>query len=138
MNREPPRRTVLLAGAAGAGVAALSACAKGGGNPARVSSQPAGTELVALAAVPVGGAKSVTLPGGGPAIVARPTAATAVCFNAVCTHAGCTVAPHGAELDCPCHGSVFDAFTGAVRNGPASQPLQRIPVRVVAGKVVTG
>jgi Rieske Fe-S protein len=30
---------------------------------------------------------------------------------------------------CPCHGSVFNARTGAVEQGPASQPLP--PKRVV-------
>ena len=39
---------------------------------------------------------------GSPAIVARPTATTAVAFSAICTHEGCTVNPAGSELDCPC------------------------------------
>ena len=28
-------------------------------------------------------------------------------------------------IDCPCHGSRFDAVTGAVANGPATTPLPR-------------
>jgi nitrite reductase/ring-hydroxylating ferredoxin subunit len=135
---QPTRRAALLAGAGGAGVLALAACSPRTGGAAQPTSQPAGRQLVALDAVPVGGAKSVSLPDGSPAVVARPTSTSAVCFSAVCTHEGCTVAPNGNRLDCPCHGSVFDALTGAVRNGPAVQPLQRISVRVVAGKVVTG
>jgi Rieske Fe-S protein len=59
-----------------------------------------------------------------------------VCFSAICTHEGCTVLRSGNRLDCPCHGSVFDALTGAVLNGPAAEPLPRIPVRVTGGKVV--
>jgi Rieske Fe-S protein len=91
---------------------------------------------VALSAVPVGGVVSVTGPGGGPAVVAQPTAGTAVAFSAVCTHLGCTVAPAGNELHCPCHGSRYDAFTGQVIRGPAPLPLPSIPVTVQGGEVV--
>jgi Rieske Fe-S protein len=95
------------------------------------------TTLTALADVEVGAAKAVTLPNGAPAVVARPTTATAVCFSAVCTHQGCTVAPSGAKLVCPCHGSEFNALTGAVLQGPAASPLPKVAVKVQAGKVVT-
>ncbi|HYE95801.1 MAG TPA: Rieske (2Fe-2S) protein [Rubricoccaceae bacterium] len=44
-----------------------------------------------------------------------------------CTHRGCTVEPAGDRLGCPCHGSEF-AFTGEVLQGPASEPLLRLPV----------
>jgi Rieske Fe-S protein len=59
----------------------------------------------------------VNLPDGDPAIVARPTANTAVAFSAKCTHMGCTVQPAGSELHCPCHGSKYNALTGAVIQG---------------------
>jgi Rieske Fe-S protein len=49
---------------------------------------------------------------------------------------GCTVAPNGPRLDCPCHGSIYNAFTGAVVNGPASQPLPPFGVRIEDGYVV--
>jgi Rieske Fe-S protein len=133
------RRTVLLVGAGGAGLAVLAACSPGsdgtpGGAPA---SQSAGKALATLADIPVGEAMSVTLPDGGPAVVARPTADRAVCFSAVCTHQGCTVQPDGAQLNCPCHGSQFNALTGKVLQGPAIQALPPIPVAVKNGKVVT-
>jgi Rieske Fe-S protein len=38
-------------------------------------------------------------------------------------------------LDCPCHGSRFDAETGAVTRGPATQPLAPVPVVVRDGNV---
>jgi Rieske Fe-S protein len=69
--------------------------------------------------------------------VARPTDTDAVAFSAICTHQGCTVAPSGSRLNCPCHGSVFNALTGAVEHGPARSPLPSIPVKVVNGNVVT-
>jgi Rieske Fe-S protein len=137
VTRDPSRRTVLLTGAGGAGLAALAACANGGGNPAQTTRHPAGHPLATLASIPVGRAKSVSLPDGSPAFRARPTPTTVVCLSAICTHAGCTVMPNGAQLDCPCHGSVFNALTGAVERTPATQPLSKIPVRVRGGQVFT-
>ena len=131
------RRAVLAAGAGGAGALALAACGAGGGTAAPPTHETAGKSLTALSAVPVGSAKSVSLPDGSPAIVARPTSSTAVCFSAICTHQGCTVAPNGDKLDCPCHGSRYNALTGAVINGPAPRPLAKIPVKVTNGNVVT-
>jgi Rieske Fe-S protein len=59
-------------------------------------------------------------------------------FSAVCTHQGCTVGSVGAgAIVCPCHGSRFDAETGAVIAGPASQPLPEIPIVVRDTNVYT-
>lgn len=118
-----------------AGAATLAAC--GGGSSPSPATEPAGHSLSALSAVPLGRAKSVTLPNGAPAVLARPTATTVVCLSAVCTHQGCTVQPNGAELDCPCHGSRFNALTGQVIQGPAQTPLPKVPVRIVNGQVET-
>lgn len=85
--------------------------------------------------MPLGSAVPATLK-GQPVIVAQPTAGHAVAFSAICPHAGCTVAPKGAELDCPCHGSKFNATTGAVLNGPAVRPLTPVAVTVKDGEVV--
>jgi Rieske Fe-S protein len=61
-----------------------------------------------------------------------------VAFSARCTHMGCTVKPSGAKLQCPCHGSQFDALTGEVQKGPAEKPLADFPVKVERGAVVAG
>jgi Rieske Fe-S protein len=133
------RRTVLAAATVAAGAGALAACSKGsGGGGGGAKGQPADRQLVRLADVPVGGATAVNLPDGTPAVVARPSAGTAACFSAICTHQGCTVAVRGKELDCPCHGSRFNALTGAVLTGPATAPLEKVPVKVTGGLVVTG
>ena len=98
------------------------------------SAKPAGTQLAKLADIKVGEAVSAKLD-GKPVLVSRPTSTTAVCFSAICTHQGCTVAPAGKELDCPCHGSSFNATTGAVLGGPAPSPLNKVNVTVTDGVV---
>ena len=55
--------------------------------------------------------------------------------STVCTHMGCSVGAAGKQLDCPCHGSVFDAQTGAVVNGPAQTPLQSYQVAQVGNEI---
>jgi glycine/D-amino acid oxidase-like deaminating enzyme/nitrite reductase/ring-hydroxylating ferredoxin subunit len=47
--------------------------------------------------------------------------------SAVCTHVGCHLHWNSLEVcwDCPCHGSQF-AVDGAVLNGPAVAPLERL------------
>jgi thiosulfate dehydrogenase [quinone] large subunit len=54
-------------------------------------------------------------------------------FDAVCTHAGCTVQWDRADrlLLCPCHGAAFDPEHGAaVLDGPTSEPLATLPIQV--------
>ena len=136
-RRGVDRRTVLAAGASVVGVGLLAACATGsdGSSGGGVQATPGGP-LVALADVPVGGAVSVTTAGGDKVVVAQPEAGQVVAFSAICTHRGCTVAPAGDRLNCPCHGSVFEAFTGAVVNGPADEPLPAFPVKLDGTDVV--
>jgi thiosulfate dehydrogenase (quinone) large subunit len=60
---------------------------------------------------------------GAPDIVVRQSNGKLSAHSAICTHAGCTVGYSGGQLVCPCHGSVFDAASGAVLQGPAVTPL---------------
>lgn len=84
------------------------------------------------------------LPAGGGVVthgvaITRDAAGDVHAFSATCTHQGCTVAPSGhGTLDCPCHGSRFDADTGAVIQGPASRPLPPVSVTVQGDRVVRG
>lgn len=72
-------------------------------------------------------------------VVTRGAGNTVHGFSAVCTHQGCLVSAVGnGEITCPCHGSAFDATTGAVRRGPAQKPLPPVAVSVVNGSVVAG
>jgi cytochrome b6-f complex iron-sulfur subunit len=54
-----------------------------------------------------------------------------------CTHAGCKVALPNAErsLECPCHGSAFNAADGSVTSGPANKPLKRLKLELRSGDV---
>lgn len=100
------------------------------------SGSPNGVRLGLASAVPVGGAASFTDPAEGvPAFVVQPTRGTFREFSAVCTHAGCPVQFDGQNdaFVCPCHGSVFDAATGTVIQGPAPPALQRIPIALGPG-----
>ncbi len=145
----PSRRDVLVAAGLGAGALTLAACGSSSTTAAAPSSSsvaaapaasggstPTGNALVALSKVPVGGAVATTDANGQPIIVAQPSAGKVVAFSAICTHQGCTVAVAGADLDCPCHGSKFDALTGAVIVGPAPTSLPAVPVQVTDGNVV--
>jgi thiosulfate dehydrogenase (quinone) large subunit len=141
----------VVAGAT-AGIAGLSALLKGTYRPARtlgaaaptraatvpsgpakrtVRSAPAAHDLPSGAVklgrasqLPAGAGATYRDPGTGqPDIVIREASGTLVAHSAVCTHAGCTVGYQGGQIVCPCHGSVFDAQTGAVITGPATRPL---------------
>ena len=56
-------------------------------------------------------------------------------LSAICTHAGCNVSYQSGVLYCPCHGSVFNAQTGAVEQGPAVTPLPRRKVMQRNGQI---
>lgn len=94
-------------------------------------SHPAGTAIGPAKDVPVGGAASFTDPRtGDPSIVIQASAGKFVAFDAVCPHAGCTVQydQSAALLICPCHGSQFNASSGAVESGPAATGLTPITI----------
>ncbi len=60
-------------------------------------------------------------------------------FADICTHMGCTLVPggdiEGTEITCGCHGSTFSIETGAVVNGPATQPIEVYPAREADGEI---
>lgn len=72
---------------------------------------------------------------GDPAVIIRLGNGRVVSYDAVCTHAGCTVGyePTTGMLLCPCHNSTFDPNRGAaVVTGPAPSPLSALAIRVDA------
>jgi thiosulfate dehydrogenase (quinone) large subunit len=98
---------------------------------AKPGKAPAGTAIGPARDVPVGQAASFIDPAtGDPSIVIRPGSGTFVAFDAVCPHAGCTVGYDPAQqvIICPCHGSQFNARTGAVEVGPATGGLNKLAI----------
>jgi cytochrome b6-f complex iron-sulfur subunit len=158
LGTAPPRRGVMAMGAAAAlgaaGAAALAGCASGAAAGSTTAapgtaapststaapSSPSSTAhvLSKLADVPVGSSRLAAGTDGKPIIIAQPTPGKVVAFSALCTHMGCRVLVDKAQLDCPCHGSIFDAFTGKVKQGPARRSLPSVPVKVVGTDVVPG
>ena len=98
---------------------------------AKPGQAPPGTAVGPARDVPVGQAASFTDPAtGDPSIVIRPSSGRFVAFDAVCPHAGCTVGydPSAKVIICPCHGSQFNASTGAVEVGPAPTGLKKLGI----------
>ncbi|WP_405498403.1 Rieske (2Fe-2S) protein [Streptomyces sp. NBC_00096] len=93
------------------------------------SAAPTGPGFAA-ASVPLGGALRVSAPGSGdPVYVQQPKGGQYTALSGVCTHSHCTVnPPKDGRFLCPCHNSCFDATTGAVLQGPATEALARFGI----------
>lgn len=141
----PEARALTRRGALGAGCAVLglgaAACLAGcaAHTDAADDSSPspsAAPTRVPVSKVPVGGALLVSVKPYYDVVVAQPTAGTFTAHSAICTHQGCVTAVDGTSLACPCHGSRFSAFTGAVQNGPATKPLVAWPFTLDGNELV--
>lgn len=139
-----PARWTRRSALAAAGLTVAAAAAACGGSDDRSPSSPspattgatdggvaAGQQLAAVGDIPDGGCLV-----SGEVLLAR-TGDTVVGHSSVCTHKGGRVAPDGADARCPLHGSVFNATTGAVVKGPATEALPAVPVQVRSGAVFT-
>ena len=97
---------------------------------------PGTTFLGNVKVLPVNSAGQYTDPiSGDPALLIHLPDGHFVAYDAVCTHAGCTVEydPTQHDLVCPCHGAVYDPAHGAqVVAGPAPQPLAALQVTINA------
>jgi thiosulfate dehydrogenase [quinone] large subunit len=114
-----------------------------GSGPSAAATAPPGREVVAHVSdvTQGGGAAYFQIPSdapapllpGDPAVIVQLADGSLAAFDAVCTHAGCTVEydqPDGV-LFCPCHGAAYDPAHGAaVLGGPAPQPLMKLPIVV--------
>ena len=74
-------------------------------------------------------------------VILTRTKKAVIALDGTCTHQGCTVALKKTALVCPCHGSVFQASTGAVVLGPNGSskntisPLAKYKVTEKSGKI---
>ena len=134
----PTRRSVLrgagvvvVAGVAGFLATRRTKAAKGDPGVANAYGAPAPATAAPLARLD-------QVPTGGGLVLARrrivltkDTAGVVRGFSASCPHQGCTVNQvQAGRIGCPCHGSRFDAATGAVVRGPATTGLRPVPVAV--------
>jgi 3-phenylpropionate/trans-cinnamate dioxygenase ferredoxin component len=74
---------------------------------------------------------------GEPVVVAR-TEAGLFAFEGYCTHEECPLAEGlltDREVECYCHGAVFDMRTGEALVGPAVASLITFPVREQDGEI---
>ncbi|MFF5727321.1 Rieske (2Fe-2S) protein [[Kitasatospora] papulosa] len=135
------RRAVVTAGAAGLAVA-LTACGGGAeGSGGSDTAEPAGegggeaggAPLTATADIPEGGGVVFA---DREVVVTQPKAGEFKAFSSKCTHQGCAVKGiSDGVITCPCHNSTFDAATGEVTGGPATQPLPEMRIRVEGGSI---
>jgi len=129
----------LAAGVAGYVVARNSSAARAKGPSTAANGYGAahteGRRLASLQQIPAGGGLILT---NAEIVLTRGSDDTVHGFSAVCTHQGCTVSSvRNGVIGCPCHGSRFNAQTGAVLAGPAPRPLPPISVVVRGGDVYT-
>ena len=95
-------------------------------------------KIIEDASFKVGDIKTFVSKSGTPAVLFR-TKTGAFAYSAVCTHEGCTVQFNTASknLQCGCHGAVFDPFDGAkALTGPTNQPLAKIKVATEGAWIV--
>ncbi|MEU7318230.1 Rieske (2Fe-2S) protein [Streptomyces sp. NPDC007083] len=137
-SKESPatRRTVLCGAALAALGLTTAGCAGDSGKGSSGSGPDEPVELGEAEAVPVGGAK---LYAEQKVLVAQPEKGDFKGFSAVCTHQGSVLSEIDGEVAvCPLHGSRFHVDSGKVAQGPATEALPTVPVKVEQGKLVAG
>lgn len=123
----------------GASPTTSPAASSGAPSPEATSTTATGPTIARVADVTRAGSVAFTvpfdapapLPAGDPGLVVALRGGAFAAFDAVCTHAGCTVEYDrtAAIIFCPCHGAEFDpAHDAAVIDGPTRTPLAKLPV----------
>lgn len=98
------------------------------------TSTTGGATIAKVSAVPKNSAMQFTIPStGDPGILVHLNNDQFVAYDALCTHAGCTVAYDAGSqlLQCPCHGAAFDPTKDAeVVSPPAPSALTGVKIQV--------
>jgi Rieske Fe-S protein len=134
------RRQVLVGSA---GVLALASCADPATSESTSTTTSGSTPASAAGEVvaqtgdfPTGGGVIVST-SVGPLVVTQPADGEFAAFSAKCPHQGCPVAEVTENtIVCNCHGSTFDAASGARLDGPAPRGLAPVAVTVSGTDVV--
>ena len=77
----------------------------------------------------------------GEQIVVTELNGSLIAFANMCTHEACDLAYgalDGEEIECDCHGSIFNVVSGEVLQGPATERLPTYAVRVEGDDVLVG
>ena len=131
------RRALGGAALAGIGVPFLAAC--GGDEPSAgrtpgADAPPPGEAIVPTDQVEVGGSWIDT---DRRVVVTQPTEGEFRAFDGTCPHAGSAVSQQAqGQVICTSHGSRFSIEDGSVVDGPATEGLTEIDVRVEGDQVV--
>ncbi len=86
--------------------------------------------------LPLGKMKGVKA-GGKPVLLVN-LSGTYYAIGNVCTHMGCSLSTgklEGENVQCPCHGSVFNVKTGKVVSSPATKPEPPYQVKVEGDRI---
>ncbi len=130
------RRALLLPAVTAAGLGGLAACApedEGYGTAAPLRAEEG---AIPLEEIPENASTLVNFGGQQPfVLLVRGAGEELTGYSGYCTHNGCALRQEEAELDCPCHGSRFDATSGEVLVGPATRHLPEVPVVIEDGLV---
>ena len=132
-------RRIALQGLGALGVAvALAGCGgSDGGGSTGDSAAPtvdSGSELAAVADVPVGGGLVLV---EEKIVLTQPTDGDIQAFTAVCTHQGFLVSRvEDGVIICDHHGSEYSATDGSVEQGPARAALAAVKVKVDGDKIL--
>ena len=88
--------------------------------------------------IPTGTAKELVF-NETPLVVINRRGSGFIALSRVCTHLGCLVGydKFNNKLVCPCHAGEFD-LEGRVLSGPATKPLLRYPLKIVADQITIG
>ena len=111
------------------------------GTPAATAAPPTGPQVGRISQLAAGRAVAFDDPAtGDPGVLIKLHDGSIVAFDAVCTHAGCTVEydRRSGYLLCPCHGAAFDPANDAEAiAGPTNRPLAKIPIHIdtASGKI---
>jgi thiosulfate dehydrogenase [quinone] large subunit len=93
-----------------------------------------GAVIARVSAVPENNATTFTIPStGDPGVLIHLPSDQFVAYDAICTHAGCTVDydPASHLLICPCHGAEYDPAHGAtVLQGPTDIALTSVSIHI--------